>query len=882
MPKLIPKYQHGTTSGWTDIIMSAVQSSAPELYSKLSNIGSISNPNNNTFASTTSTPPYVVENAGSPGSSGGSSTGGGSFSTSGTGFNLKNQAMGMAANYIGQAVGQQIGGKYGDEIGQLGSIVGQNLLTNGNLKGLFTGGSGAALGGIGYNVLNKAMGGDKNKDFGSKMLTNLGGMAFAINPVLGAAVTGAMVVNNLTGKSTQKYEGNSFQSQEMQADLGGSYGSSMEDLKRARDKAGHYGGIARLTGEYSRARNRVQTGNDTLTAMQQIYDDKQLGKIRGQNMADINSLDYRLNTFGGYDQYGTVIGRKGMKLPSKQDIDRIKGILEFKKGGQMNVIPEGALHARLHHMETENKITKKGIPVIDKNGEQQAEIERNEIIFSLEVTNKLEELRKDGSDKAALEAGKLLVDEIFHNTDDRTGLIQEVIGTDEAKKGVFKEGGIIAEAPIFTIQAEEPEIEKFQRGGEMFMIPPDRLQVLAENAPYGYPTYEEYIEQERIKAMERAADIALQRKMPYNMKGLNCIATALDNYREFGVPIVTYNPAFYADPEKYGFRYLSDFDYNYDNLPRGALVQDMGNEEKNTTSNEDFPTHMTLFQKHPKDTEDNEPRFSWSSGHYTASDVKRSGHYPFIHSTRPNGSLRREHAYTFIGTDEWNKQKREEYNKLYPQKKFQNGGIIVAEEPEMDSDEDEPVGIEEVEYFQTGGIIAEMPDGSDDEEEDIEEYQEGGKSKRKSKNLVIPNFLKYNESEDYYEPNLEFTYDKTWFNTEDGRKFLEKYQEEKTNNGSSVRFTKRKKSLGGFGGEYQPTEDFFDGTEIMFNGIPVKPINEFEIDGQQKYVDQKGQTYTLQPVNQQYKNGGIIEQLNKLSPDKLKELENILKYLNHD
>ena len=94
----------------------------------------------------------------------------------------------------------------------------------------------------------------------------------------------------------------------------------------------------------------------------------------------------------------------------------------------MNVIPEGALHARLHHMETGDKITRKGIPVVDKDGEQQAEIERNEIIFSLDVTNKLEVLRKDGSDRAAIAAGRLLVDEIFHNTDDRTGLIAEVIG----------------------------------------------------------------------------------------------------------------------------------------------------------------------------------------------------------------------------------------------------------------------------------------------------------------------------------------------------------------------------------------------------------------------------------------------------------------------
>ena len=105
----------------------------------------------------------------------------------------------------------------------------------------------------------------------------------------------------------------------------------------------------------------------------------------------------------------------------------------FKEGGKvnsrdMNVIPEGALHARLNHMDNKD-FTKKGIPVVAKNGnklEQTAEIERNEIIFNLSVTNKLEELMKDGSAKAALEAGKLLVEEILHNTIDNTGLIKEV------------------------------------------------------------------------------------------------------------------------------------------------------------------------------------------------------------------------------------------------------------------------------------------------------------------------------------------------------------------------------------------------------------------------------------------------------------------------
>ena len=103
------------------------------------------------------------------------------------------------------------------------------------------------------------------------------------------------------------------------------------------------------------------------------------------------------------------------------DVDNI--LPEFKEGGKFNLIPEGALHARKHNMDVEG-ITPKGIPVVSHSEggeiEQQAEIEREEIIFRLEVTKKLEELAKDGSDEAAIEAGKLLVEEILYNTIDNT------------------------------------------------------------------------------------------------------------------------------------------------------------------------------------------------------------------------------------------------------------------------------------------------------------------------------------------------------------------------------------------------------------------------------------------------------------------------------
>ena len=107
-----------------------------------------------------------------------------------------------------------------------------------------------------------------------------------------------------------------------------------------------------------------------------------------------------------------------------KDGGKTENVKEKPLSNQQNVIPEGALHARKHHMENTEGLTQKGIPVIDNKGEQQAEIELNEIIFNLEVTKKLEELYKDGSDEAAIEAGKLLVQEILFNTNDRTGIIK--------------------------------------------------------------------------------------------------------------------------------------------------------------------------------------------------------------------------------------------------------------------------------------------------------------------------------------------------------------------------------------------------------------------------------------------------------------------------
>lgn len=135
---------------------------------------------------------------------------------------------------------------------------------------------------------------------------------------------------------------------------------------------------------------------------------------------------FNLSPVGIAEEYSVNRYKEGGQVKESEEL------VKLEETSQKNVIPEGVLHKNKHHIENTEGLTQKGIPVIDNDGEQQAEIELNEIIFTLEVTKKLEELHKiynNGSNKerddAAIEAGKLLVHEILYNTDDRTGLISK-------------------------------------------------------------------------------------------------------------------------------------------------------------------------------------------------------------------------------------------------------------------------------------------------------------------------------------------------------------------------------------------------------------------------------------------------------------------------
>lgn len=179
-------------------------------------------------------------------------------------------------------------------------------------------------------------------------------------------------------------------------------------------------------------------------------------------------LQYQNTMQGGYDQANsTRIGKSGLKIDEikilkniqnknniKENIKKIKlsqenletfkqndfsrsgkmfiNILEeifpeinsFQKGGQINIIPGGALHAHKHNLievsDIYKNVTKKGIPVvIYEEGNtitQTAEVETSEVILHKELTDKLEELREINTKESQLQAGKLLATELIKNT----------------------------------------------------------------------------------------------------------------------------------------------------------------------------------------------------------------------------------------------------------------------------------------------------------------------------------------------------------------------------------------------------------------------------------------------------------------------------------
>lgn len=242
------------------------------------------------------------------------------------------------------------------------------------------------------------------------------------------------ISNNIAGifaPSMKKTNDAMQKTAEAQA-VSGAYADAISDI----DAASSMGGKGYLFGR-NNINNLIAEANRKNATLTEIGRVNTLRKQSdyGQDLAAQNQRIY-----AGSNYAQSAVGKKGMKIASVDDIKKIlelrkqdEDIQSFQNGGiigiDVNVIPEGKYHAHKNHLDELNEdyedLTKKGIPVIvhSEGGEleQIAEIEKMELIFRLEVTEKLEELFKDGSDEAMIEAGKLVAVEIMENTQDNSG-----------------------------------------------------------------------------------------------------------------------------------------------------------------------------------------------------------------------------------------------------------------------------------------------------------------------------------------------------------------------------------------------------------------------------------------------------------------------------
>ena len=186
--------------------------------------------------------------------------------------------------------------------------------------------------------------------------------------------------------------------------LRGAFAGTLDDMDAAQSIGGSRinfmlsGSTRNTMDNYVKEQNRR---NELLTNMSRT------NTLRKQNNSAQEVNSQNINRFNGNTYQNLAVGKEGLKLPNREMLDAIyaKRVTAFKDGGVIgvdsNVIPEGALHKELNHMEEYNKdldkvITDKGIAVVttDKDGkvEQVAEIEKEEIVFRLELTKKIEEL----------------------------------------------------------------------------------------------------------------------------------------------------------------------------------------------------------------------------------------------------------------------------------------------------------------------------------------------------------------------------------------------------------------------------------------------------------------------------------------------------------
>jgi len=335
---------------------------------------------------------------------------------------------GDALSGLGSVIGNKYGEDFSDSQKSTQSAIRQGLAMIPGYGQLIAAATGAldAIGTVtGTNLSNI------NKDSANRAEIGFGaGFNNAINHLPGvSALAGGF---GLWSDRTDNYK-MSDEAEEMQAGYSGTVG----DLRAAEDISGK-----RMVFQRNKANDFIDSARRNDMLLSQI---NETNTMRKQSDYYQDLQHQNINRYAGQNYLGVRVGKQGTKLMS---IEQVRAIIQsnhqketekLQNGGVIgvdtNILPEGALHARKNGLADLNPeledATKKGIPVMAVEGEQVqtqvAEIEHSEIIFRLEVTQRLEELRKDGSEEAMIEAGKLVTEELIENTQDNVGMITEEV-----------------------------------------------------------------------------------------------------------------------------------------------------------------------------------------------------------------------------------------------------------------------------------------------------------------------------------------------------------------------------------------------------------------------------------------------------------------------
>lgn len=309
-------------------------------------------------------------------------------------------------------------------------MVGDMLMKSGNPYAMAAGAAFKGLSamdqalGINVNTINKKEAEFADISKGERVLNNVLGFL----PGTGAGL--------LAGKTAD------FNYDERLNSLSSSYSKTLEDMNTAEGMSG---------GRYLFGKKKI---NDKIQDLEEdqsvLLNAQKTNTLRKNSDYQYNLAQQNLNRYAGNNYSLTAIGKDGMKLISKEDVKQliasrkqtIEDVALFKDGGKMNILPEGKLHAHNHHLEDVDErledLTKKGIPIVtvSENGElsQVAEVEKEELILHLELTEQIEALWEqfkkaetpEEKNRIAFECGDLLCREIITNTEDNTNLINEL------------------------------------------------------------------------------------------------------------------------------------------------------------------------------------------------------------------------------------------------------------------------------------------------------------------------------------------------------------------------------------------------------------------------------------------------------------------------